>query len=159
MNIEQSDAYGYLLAQGQIYRATTPHLMMVCVRRGTAKNTPKNARAADHSSSCDVLNTIGPLGGFCFGDSCDKAGIIPTRPAARGIVAVATAVVCTMTMSVTVNEPKPARWSSLKVPKPRIALCRLPMLIHPVYNFTTAFINFRYGLRYEFLGSCTPFSC
>jgi len=44
------------------------------VRSGTAMKTPKNASAADHSSSCPVFSTTGPLGGFSSGDSLPCKG-------------------------------------------------------------------------------------
>ena len=56
-------------------------------------------------------------------------------PAASGIVAVATAVVWTMTISETEKVSKPATpafCNTLKAPNPRIALCKLPMEIQPV---------------------------
>ena len=58
-------------------------LMMVCVRRGTAINTPKKASPRDHSSSCPGDSTIGPNGGFCRGVIIPSAGIIPTNPVQR----------------------------------------------------------------------------
>lgn len=54
-------------------------------------------------------------------------------PAARGIVAVATEVVCTMTFSSTVKpfmQLKQCR--TLKTPKPKMADCKLPMVTQPV---------------------------
>lgn len=44
------------------------------MRSGTAMKTPKNASAADHSSSCPVFSTTGPLGGFSSGDSLPCKG-------------------------------------------------------------------------------------
>lgn len=54
-------------------------------------------------------------------------------PAARGMVAVATEVVCTMTFSSTVKpfmQSKQCR--TLKTPKPKMADCKLPMVTQPV---------------------------
>ncbi len=68
----------------------------VCFRRGTAKNTPKNAILNAHSNRTHQSNLTGS--GSIF-----KAGMMPTKPEAmirhhsippaKGIVAVATAVV------------------------------------------------------------------
>ena len=60
-----------------------PALMMVCVRRGTAMKTPKNASPRDQSSSFPGDSTIGPNGGFCPGVIMPSAGMMPTRPATR----------------------------------------------------------------------------
>ena len=55
------------------------------------------------------------------------------KPAARGMVAVATAVVCTITFSSSVK-PRNARYrpSALNSPNPRMADCSEPMVIQPV---------------------------
>ena len=63
-------------------------------RSGTAAKTPKVASARDHNTSCAALNVRAPSGGFSAGVSIAMAGMTPTKPAASGIVAVATAVVC-----------------------------------------------------------------
>ena len=56
-------------------------------------------------------------------------------PAARGIVAVATEVVCTITFSSTVKPfMQSKQCSTLKTPNPKMADCRLPMVTQPVWS-------------------------
>mmetsp|Transcript_31286 Transcript_31286/g.74352 ORF Transcript_31286/g.74352 Transcript_31286/m.74352 type:complete len:234 (-) Transcript_31286:75-776(-) len=106
---------------------------MTCLRRGTAKKTPKNASAQLHAASWGALSSKPPLGGFSSGVSCEKAGMMPTNPAASGMVAVATAVVWTMTFSAASNpRPSPCERRIWKSPKPSSADCRLPIVTHPV---------------------------
>mmetsp|Transcript_45625 Transcript_45625/g.116749 ORF Transcript_45625/g.116749 Transcript_45625/m.116749 type:complete len:215 (+) Transcript_45625:597-1241(+) len=106
---------------------------MTCSRSGTAKKTPKKASAAPQASICGGLSQTPPPGGFSSGVSCCSAGMMPTKPAASGIVAVATAVVCTITFSAALKpaaQPRPR--SRRKKPKPSSADCRLPIVTHPV---------------------------
>mmetsp|Transcript_7635 Transcript_7635/g.22605 ORF Transcript_7635/g.22605 Transcript_7635/m.22605 type:complete len:311 (+) Transcript_7635:1794-2726(+) len=108
-------------------------LRMVWVRRGTAMKTPKNARAAAQASSWPADSLTGPCGGFSSDVSLLRAGTTPTKPAARGIVAVATAVVCTITFSATVKSRRnPILCPALKSPKPSTADWTEPMVTHPV---------------------------
>lgn len=89
--------------------------MIVCFRKGTAKNTPKKATPSDQSINCQPDNTIGPSVWSSFVNK-PSAGMMPTKPienkssssslyvslylpAANGMVAVATAVVWRTTFS------------------------------------------------------------
>ncbi len=56
-------------------------LMTVCVRRGTAMKTPRNASARDHSISFHHGKMMGPPAGLCSFVRMPKAGTIPTSPA------------------------------------------------------------------------------
>ena len=57
---------------------------------GTATNIPKIANENVHINNCIIDNFTGP---FSFLSNNDNAGIIPTNPAANGIVADETAIV------------------------------------------------------------------
>src|SRR5271170_4460362 len=68
-----------------------------CRRNGTAKNTPKNATPKLHITSIPQFKSNGPPS--AGSNNFSNAGIMPTSPAARGIVPTATATVCTRTFS------------------------------------------------------------
>jgi hypothetical protein len=53
--------------------------MMVCFRRGTAKNTPKKATPSDHNISWGKDNMIAPSGSSALLNNAN-AGMTPTKP-------------------------------------------------------------------------------
>lgn len=77
---------------------TSFSLTITCRRSGTARKTPKNATAKHHTTRSVYPSTMGSRPSI----SCvimPRAGMMPTKPAARGIVPVATAVVWSTTFS------------------------------------------------------------
>ena len=61
-----------------------------------------------------------------------KAGMMPTKPPASGMVAVATETVCSTTFSSGPNDVSRYGRSSLKTPKPRMVDCSEPIVTQPV---------------------------
>mmetsp|Transcript_130175 Transcript_130175/g.259675 ORF Transcript_130175/g.259675 Transcript_130175/m.259675 type:complete len:393 (+) Transcript_130175:320-1498(+) len=97
---------------------------MVCRRSGTAKKTPKYVSAAHQIKRCHSDS-------FTAGSRSPKAGTIPTKPPANGIVAVATLTVCSATFSCGPNGfPGPGHNRNMM--KPTTAAWMEPIVTQPV---------------------------
>jgi hypothetical protein len=85
----------------------------------TLTTNPKNATEHDHPIPASQVRFMGGDPSRASSSSF-KAGIIPTNPAAKGIVPVATAVVCTTMISCALS----GRGSSREMRKPIRADCK-----------------------------------
>ena len=95
-----------LTSQRRSQKDATNQLSSGTRRRSYPKNATARQRISHHPdipaihqpTSDSQLSTMGPCPSSCS-VSCSRAGMMPTKPAASGIVPVATAVVCRTTFS------------------------------------------------------------
>ena len=116
--------------------------MITCFLNGTAIKTPKNAIAKHQSTISPALKKTGPPGLSSNVIIC-SAGMIPTNPAANGIVPVATAIDWRTMFSAGPKGVERKGFAALKIAKPRREDWRDIIEIQPVWRPKYMFVKQR----------------